>query len=127
METYSHLKTKDNPFAILGIHFFLVLVSITCLFPLAWMISSSLKTQATIFKDMSLIPKTFEIGNYATALIKGKFGIAFINSSIYTVTVIIGIVLISSLAAFAFSRLNFPGNHRFPNPPVGLYHHFFPV
>ena len=103
MSAYSHLKMKNNPFALLGIHFFLILVSITCVFPLIWMISSSLKTQDTIFRDMSIIPKTFEIQNYATALIKGKFGIAFINSSIYTITVIIGVVFISSLAAFAFS------------------------
>ena len=113
METYSYLKTKDNPFAILGIHFFLILISITCLFPVAWMISSSLKTQEMIFKDMSIIPKTFEIGNYTTALIKGRFGIALINSVFYTATVIIGVVFISSLAAFAFSRLHFPGKNFF--------------
>jgi len=75
------------------------------------MVSSSLKTQDTIFKDMSIIPKTFEFENYITAITKGKFGIAFINSLIYTATVIIGIVFISSLAAYAFSRLNFPGKN----------------
>ncbi|MBN1522809.1 MAG: carbohydrate ABC transporter permease [Candidatus Aureabacteria bacterium] len=111
METYSKLEPKNNPFTTLGIHFFLVLVSITCLFPLLWMISSSLKTQETIFKDMSIIPRSFEIGNYATAIIKGEFGVAFINSFFYTFSVIIGVVFISSLAAFAFSRLNFPGKN----------------
>ncbi len=97
-----------NPFASIGIHLFLIIVSITCLFPVLWMISSSLKTQDMIFKDMSLIPKTFAIKNYAIAIIQGKFGIAFLNSLLYTVTIIIGIVFISSTSAFAFSRLDFP-------------------
>ena len=99
---------KKNPFTSFGIHMFLILISISCVFPVLWMISSSLKTQDMIFKDKSLIPKTFAVSNYAKAVIQGKFGIAFINSLIYTVTVIIGIVFIASLAAYAFSRLEFP-------------------
>jgi len=35
----------------------------------------------------------------------------FINSVVYTVCVVFGIVLISSLAAYAFSRLKFPGSN----------------
>ncbi|MCK5706038.1 MAG: carbohydrate ABC transporter permease [Candidatus Aureabacteria bacterium] len=111
MESYSILKKRKNPFVTIGIHFSLILVSITCIFPVAWMISSSLKTQEMIFEDMGLIPKTFEISNYTKALIEGKFGIAFFNSCFYTVTVIIGVVLVSSLAAYAFSRLEFPGKN----------------
>jgi raffinose/stachyose/melibiose transport system permease protein len=113
MDSYSELKRKNNIFVVLGIHFFLLLISLSCVFPLVWMISSSLKTQDTIFKDMSIFPKTFEIKNYAIALVQGKFGVAFINSCIYTSTVIFGVVLIASLAAFAFSRLDFPGKNLF--------------
>ena len=36
-----------------------------------------------------------------------------LNSVIYTVTIVTGIVLVASLAAFAFSRLNFPGKNFF--------------
>ena len=93
------------------IHIFLIIVSITCLFPLLWMIGSSLKTQQTIFSDMSIIPKNPVWGNFYNAWTRGGFGMYFLNSLFYTVTVVLGIVIISSLAAFAFSRLKFPGKN----------------
>lgn len=93
------------------VHIFLIIVSLTCLFPLLWMVGSSLKTQQTIFSDMSIIPKNPMWSNFYEAWTKGGFGIYFLNSLFYTVTVVFGIVLISSLAAFAFSRLQFPGRN----------------
>ncbi len=93
------------------IHAFLISVAVTCLYPLVWMAASSLKTQETVFKDISLIPKEFHWENYALAWREGGFGRYFLNSIIYTVSVVTGIVLVSSLAAFAFSRLSFPGKN----------------
>jgi len=98
-------------FSGFSMHFILILVSITCIFPLVWMFSSSLKTQTTVFSNMSLLPETFNWSNYVTAWTRGGFGIYFLNSVFYTVTVVLGLVLIASLAAYAFSRLNFPGKN----------------
>jgi raffinose/stachyose/melibiose transport system permease protein len=93
------------------IHAFLISVVITCLYPLLWMVASSLKTQDTIFKDISLFPKEFHWENYPRAWQEGGFGRYFFNSIVYTVSVVTGIVLVSSLAAYAFSRLSFPGKN----------------
>jgi len=84
---------------------------VTCLFPLLWMVGSSLKTQQTIFSDTSLIPKQMHWQNYYLAWKEGGFGRYFINSIFYTVSVVFGIVIISSLAAYAFSRFRFPGRN----------------
>ncbi|MFA5005443.1 MAG: carbohydrate ABC transporter permease [Candidatus Omnitrophota bacterium] len=92
------------------IHIFLISVAITCLYPLIWMVISSLKTQDMIFKDISLIPHQFRFENYVQAWREGGFGRNFLNSMIYTVSVVFGIVMISSMAAYAFSRLRFPGS-----------------
>ncbi len=89
-------------------HSFLILVSLTCLFPIAWMVSCSFKTQSEIFASMSLIPDHFLWGNYARAWVNGKFGLFFLNSVVYTVFGVLGIVGFSSMAAYAFSRLEFP-------------------
>lgn len=86
----------------------LICMAITCLFPLFWMLSSSLKTQDQIFTDMSLIPKHPHWSNYVDAWTKGDFNIYFLNSLIYTACSVIGILFISSLAAYAFARLDFP-------------------
>jgi len=75
------------------------------------MVGSALKTQETVFSDMSIIPKNPMWINFYHAWTKGGFGMYFFNSVIYTVTVVFGIVIVSSLAAFAFSRLKFPGKN----------------
>ncbi len=92
------------------IHLFLISVAITCLYPLLWMIVSSLKSQDMIFKDISLIPRQFHFANYVLAWQEGGFGRNFLNSIFYTVAVVLGIVLVSSMAAYAFSRLRFLGS-----------------
>ena len=92
------------------IHIFLISVAITCIYPLLWMVVASLKTQDTIFKDISLIPHQFHLENYLLAWKAGGFGGHFLNSVIYTVAVVFAIVIISSLAAYAFSRLRFKGS-----------------
>lgn len=93
------------------VHIFLMTVAISCLFPLFWMIRSSFMSNATIFTDQALIPHELHWQNYMIAWTKGHFAVYFLNSVIYTVSVVFGIVVISSLAAFAFSRLNFPGKN----------------
>ncbi len=95
------------------IHIFLSSVALTCLFPLFWMVRSALMTNSTIFTDKSLIPSQLHWGNFLQAWSEGNFGMFFLNSVIYTVSVVLGIVVISSLAAYAFSRLKFPGKNFF--------------
>lgn len=91
------------------IHTFLLSVTLTCLFPIFWMIRCSLMSMDTIFTEKSLVPAVLNFNNYAVAWTKGHFGMYFFNSVIYTTSVVFGIVVISSLAAYAFSRLKFWG------------------
>ncbi len=109
MKNVLYYKSKKVAINTL-IHILLISVSITCLYPLLWMIVSSLKTQDMIFKDISLIPHQFRLENYVLAWKGGGFGRNFFNSIIYTVSVVFGIVIISSMAAYAFSRLKFVGS-----------------
>jgi raffinose/stachyose/melibiose transport system permease protein len=110
MKTTGYYKTKRVSTNLL-IHLFLLSVTVTCLYPLLWMISSSLKTQESIFRDVSLIPHQLHFRNYINAWIEGGFDRYFLNSIIYTACVVVGIVIVSSLAAYAFSRLSFPGRN----------------
>lgn len=94
-------------------HIFLMTVALTCIFPLFWMVRSALMTNETVFIDKSLIPHEIHFSNFVQAWTEGNFGTYFLNSVIYTSSVVFGIVLISSLAAYAFSRLEFPGKNFF--------------
>lgn len=92
-------------------HSILMTVAVSCIFPLVWMLSSALKTQSTVFTDMSIIPAHPQFANFAIAWTKGKFGIYFLNSVFYTSMCVFSVLLISSLAAFAFARFQFPGKN----------------
>ena len=92
-------------------HAFLIVVSLSCLFPPWWAFASSLKTQQTVFSDLSLFPARPHWENFYYAWTKADFGIYFLNSLLYTSVTVVGVILIASMAAFAFSRLNFPGKN----------------
>ncbi len=110
MKTTLYYKTKKVAINVL-VHLLLLSVAVTCIYPLLWMVSSSLKTQEMIFRDMSLIPKEFHFENYYLAWQEGGFGRYFLNSILYTVSVVLGIIVVSSMAAYAFSRFSFPGKN----------------
>ena len=93
----------------LGWHAFCLPVAASCLFPLVWMLSSSVKTQQTVFTDYRLIPTTPHFENYTRAWTQGRFGIYFVNSLGYTFVVSVGVVFLAALAAYAFSRFTFKG------------------
>lgn len=84
-------------------------VALSCLFPLGWMVSSSFKTQQTVFTDFSPIPMPAHWQNYLLAWTKGRFGVYFLNSLGYTAVTVVGVLAIASLAAYAFSRFSFKG------------------
>jgi multiple sugar transport system permease protein/raffinose/stachyose/melibiose transport system permease protein len=92
-------------------HLILGAVALTCIFPVFWMISSSLKTQDLIFSKMTLLPEVWNWSNYVTAFVKADFGTYFFNSVFYTVVGVFFIIFISSLAAYAFARLEFWGKN----------------
>lgn len=94
----------------LGWHVLCLPIAASCVFPLVWMLSSSLKTQRTVFTDFSPIPIPAHVENYAQAWTKGLFGTYFLNSLLYTAATVAGVLLCSSLAAYAFSRFAFRGS-----------------
>lgn len=84
----------------------LALVSI----PFWYMIVTSLKPQAYIFEiPPRLWPQEASLENYFEALGKDLFGLYFLNSLIVAVTSTGSTVLVSSLLAYAFARLDFRG------------------
>lgn len=80
--------------------------------PFIWMISTSLKPPNEIFVMPPIwIPSIFEWKNYVEAWNTGgmNFGRMFYNTFLIVIPVTVFTVLASSLAAFAFARINFTG------------------
>ena len=81
------------------------------LYPVIWMVFSSLRPETEIFGDLGLIPRTWTLENYRTGwhLFGGKtFGLFFINSMIICLLAVVGNLIACSMAGYAFARLKFP-------------------
>jgi len=88
----------------------LVGLSATYLLPLLWMIATSLKTgPQSIATPPSLIPNPIVWENYPVALDRLGLVRALTNSLIYAVPSVIGTVVSSSLVAYGFARIRWPG------------------
>jgi len=86
---------------------FLVLFSLTILYPLAWMLYSSLKSNTDIFANVFALPKTLYLDNFITVFTTGGMDVYFKNSLIVAIISVAGLVAFSSLAAYAFAHLEF--------------------
>ena len=91
------------------LHLGLIAWSLASVLPLVWMISASLQTNAEIYGGVHLIPEDPQWGNYVRAWDQSSFSDYFFNSVLYTVSVVGGTVLLASLSAYAFARMQFPG------------------
>ena len=77
-------------------------------YPLVWMIMTALKTEAAIAADpLSLLPTSPQPQNFVEAW--RALQPFFINSVLLAVLSVSGVLVVASLAGYAFARLNFPG------------------
>jgi len=110
--TVSNLKTTANRTrtAAAAKHIGLLAVLLVLLYPLAWLLATSLKPANEVLTSLKLLPSHFEWSNYTTAL-DGISGVSvtrlLLNSLLISVGSVIGNVISCSLAAYAFARLRF--------------------
>lgn len=96
-------------------HILMAAGCVIMLYPLIWMISSSVKPNADIFASSAdLIPSVITGEHYSTGW-RGfagyTFGTFFGNSLIIALLSMIGTVMSSAFAAFGFARMRFPGRN----------------
>jgi ABC-type glycerol-3-phosphate transport system permease component len=90
----------------------LALLAATILYPLAWMIYSAFKSNADIFSNVFALPRTLYLENFITVFTTGGMSVYFKNSLIVAITSVAGLVVFSSMAAYAFAHIQF----RFKTP-----------
>jgi ABC-type glycerol-3-phosphate transport system permease component len=88
----------------------LFLGAVVMLMPVVWMVSTSLKVPAQTYRyPPEWIPNPVKWENFPDALTAMPFGRYTVNTVIICVASIAGVLLSSSLAAYGFARLRFPG------------------
>ena len=87
----------------------LILGSVLMIFPFVWMILTSFKTQAeSMAIPPQIFPATWQISNFSTALASLPFVNLYVNTGLLIVFRVICAVLFSSMAGYAFAKLQFP-------------------
>nr|WP_129668988.1 carbohydrate ABC transporter permease [Phytoactinopolyspora endophytica] len=96
-------------------HVLLIVFGFAMLYPLLWMLSSSVKPSDVIFREPSLIPSAFDFSNYTEGwnALARPFHHYLFNSLIIVVASVIGNLITCSMAAYAFARLQFRGKKWF--------------
>ena len=96
---------KAVVYALLGLWALMVL------FPFYWMVLTSVKSYSAY--NAEYVPKLFTLAptlqNYVDAFTQVPLGDYFLNTLIFTVATTTIMLAVTVLAAFAFSRLDFPG------------------
>lgn len=109
---------------------FLVLLGLIWIIPVIWLIMNSFKFDSdfiTSFANITgpgdyltrLIPRSWTLTNYTELLFGGEnvnttanIGLMFKNSFIVSIAQTVGVVIITSLSAYAYERLNFKGGDK---------------
>ena len=108
----NHVRSDENLFERILNHVILILASFVAFGPFVWMFLTSIKTfEETIKIPVQFFPEVPQWVNYSIVSNKLNFPLLYLNTIVVTVLSIAGQLLIVTLCAYAFDRLNFPGKN----------------
>jgi multiple sugar transport system permease protein len=109
---YARQRRRNRIVHAIFVYSALVALSLIFLLPLFWMIVSALKTrQEVVYFPPTLIPREIHLANFSEAWnFPGmEFGRWTLNTILISALVLTGVLLTSSLCAYGFARIRFPG------------------
>lgn len=89
---------------------------VVVMYPAVWMVASSFKPSSEIVGNAAIWSSNFSFDNFVKAMdgIGGVSTLQFFGNSLFlAVGSVIGVVLSSTVTAYAFTRINFPGRQLF--------------
>lgn len=94
-------------------HIVMIAASIAMVYPLLWMVVSSLRPNDEIFRNPGLFPLSFNTENYVVGwnALAEPFSHYILNSTLLVLGCVIGNLVACSLTAYAFARLRFWGRN----------------
>jgi multiple sugar transport system permease protein len=109
-ETVTTQRKWRKLFPKLITHTILILMAVLMMFPLVWLVSSSLKapTQQYVYPPQ-FIPRPFYPRNFVDLFALAPMGKYLLNSFKIALFSVVGMTISSSLAGFAFARMRFRG------------------
>jgi multiple sugar transport system permease protein len=95
-----------------GLYVILAVAAIPFVFPVLWMIGSSLKPENEMFAfPPTLIGTKIRWENYVEVFANYPYAQQYMNSLVVAFFTVVGTVIVSTMAGFAFARIRFPGRN----------------
>lgn len=109
------LGVRKQTLVSLAKHFGLIALSLLMIYPLIWLVVSSLRPSDEIFRDPSIVLNDLTFDNYVTGwdALRHPFTLYLFNTAVLVLGAIIGNLVSCSMAAYAFARLHFRGRTLF--------------
>ena len=103
-------RGRARPKAILK-HLLLIVTGLLMLYPVLWLVVSSLRPTDEIFRNPGLVISNLEFSNYSDGwtTLSSPFSVFLLNSTLVVLGCIVGNLVSCSMAAYAFARLTFAG------------------
>lgn len=92
-------------------HLPLILTAVVTLFPFFVMLVISVQPGQAIDLPASLWPETWDFSEFTRLLSRGEMTTWLLNTVIYSVVSVVLVLLLASMAAYAFAKLSFPGRN----------------
>ena len=112
-DTAEETIVRERVFKVMRLtisYIFLVILGIFMIFPFYWMVITSLKTEGEISLMVpTFFPKVLALSNIPNAIIRLNAWRLLYNTITVGIWSTIGTLITTVLAAFAFSRIKFPG------------------
>jgi N-acetylglucosamine transport system permease protein len=101
---------RESPLSTFTTHLVLGLWAIAVVFPMAWMIYSSFKTDQELFFSPWTLPEVIQWDNFVRAWNDARIGDFFLNTLIVVIPALVFTLIISAMAAYVLARYEFIGN-----------------
>ncbi|MFL5925542.1 MAG: carbohydrate ABC transporter permease [Gaiellaceae bacterium] len=98
--------------ATAALYVVLILLSLFFILPLIWMVSTSLKEGAEVYRDQNWIPQNPSLANFE-AILGSSFPVLswFLTSVLAASIGTFLVVVLTSMSGYAFARMDFPGKN----------------
>lgn len=105
--TSGHVRNSKLRYLL---HGFLILLSLTWLFPLVWAVYNSFRDYGYTVEHGYVSVGGYTFDNYLNAWRQGGFGQSFVNSAIITISAVLLTLILSAAMAFVLARFSFKLN-----------------
>ncbi len=89
----------------------IMILSLTCIFPVLWLLYSSVKTDAEFNRDPVSLPTRIHLDNFIMAFRRAKFGTFTFNSLFNSVISLLLVLVVAFILGYLLSRYRFKGRN----------------